>query len=123
MQSADENLVDRRDSSMGRGSEIKESGSRPPMPANHSDINFDDQFKLRQNNQTALNGSLINAASLEANGRSSNPILLDERSLLACLVRAIPSEASARIKISTTVTRADTEHKISSHSFLKYIFC
>ncbi|KAI5082215.1 hypothetical protein GOP47_0001958 [Adiantum capillus-veneris] len=39
----------------------------------------------------------------EGNGKSPLPMLLDEKSLLACLVRAIPSEASARIKISTTL--------------------
>eukprot|EP01018_Ginkgo_biloba_P007136 Gb_40367 [translate_table: standard] len=35
--------------------------------------------------------------------KASEPSLLDERSLLACLVRAIPAEASARIRISTTL--------------------
>lgn len=42
-------------------------------------------------------------SSAESNGKAAIPILLDEKSLLACLVRAIPSEASARIKISTTL--------------------
>lgn len=35
--------------------------------------------------------------------KPSDPPLLDERSLLGCFVRAIPAEASARIKISTTL--------------------
>ncbi|XXG68087.1 hypothetical protein AAC387_Pa06g1260 [Persea americana] len=36
-------------------------------------------------------------------GKTSKPTLLDERSLLACIVRAIPSGASGRIRISTTL--------------------
>lgn len=39
----------------------------------------------------------------EGSGKVDESMLLDERSLLACLVRAIPVEASARIKISTTL--------------------
>lgn len=37
-------------------------------------------------------------------GKTPKPTLLDERSLLACIVRAIPSGASGRIRISTTVS-------------------
>lgn len=36
--------------------------------------------------------------------KTPKPTLLDERSLLACIVRAIPSGASGRIRISTTVS-------------------
>lgn len=35
--------------------------------------------------------------------KSAEPVLLDERSLLGCLVRAVPAEASAKIRISSTV--------------------
>ncbi|XP_057823785.2 uncharacterized protein LOC131036010 isoform X4 [Cryptomeria japonica] len=41
--------------------------------------------------------------ALDGYGKVSDPALLDETSLLGCFVRAIPAEASARIKISTTL--------------------
>ncbi|KAH7278656.1 hypothetical protein KP509_38G051100 [Ceratopteris richardii] len=41
--------------------------------------------------------------SLPPDDKSATHMLLDEKSLLTCLVRVIPSEASARIKISTTL--------------------
>lgn len=34
----------------------------------------------------------------------TEPILLDERALLGCLVRAVPEEASNKIRISSTVS-------------------
>lgn len=36
--------------------------------------------------------------------KSTEPILLDERALLGCLVRAVPEEASNKIRISSTVS-------------------
>jgi len=36
--------------------------------------------------------------------QTMEPILLDERSLLACIVRAVPAGADGRIRISTTVS-------------------
>lgn len=38
-------------------------------------------------------------------GKITHPTLLDERSLLACIVRAIPAGSNGRIRISTTVSR------------------
>ena len=119
MQSSDENPVSTIDSSCIITPEEKESANGPHVSASHSDINFSDQIKLRPSNQTAFtNGSLVHVATAEANGKSTNPTLLDERSLLACLVRAIPSEASARIKINTTVTSADLK---TSNSLLLHL--
>lgn len=37
-------------------------------------------------------------------GKAVEPALLDERSLLACIVRAIPAGSDGRIRISTTVS-------------------
>ncbi|CAM6100456.1 unnamed protein product [Calypogeia fissa] len=39
----------------------------------------------------------------EANTKTPEPVLLDERSLLACLLRAVPPEPNARIRISSTL--------------------
>ncbi|KAL2642350.1 hypothetical protein R1flu_009937 [Riccia fluitans] len=39
----------------------------------------------------------------ESSSKAPEPVLLDERSLLGCLVRAIPVEPSARIRISSTL--------------------
>lgn len=39
-----------------------------------------------------------------ANAKGAEAVLLDERSLLACLVRAVPAEPSARISIRSTVS-------------------
>eukprot|EP00250_Pteridium_aquilinum_P012033 c20468_g1_i1 orf=723-3836(-) len=50
-----------------------------------------------------VTSSVQQVSSAEGNSKDMVPVLLDEKSLLACLVRAIPSEASARIKISTTL--------------------
>lgn len=36
--------------------------------------------------------------------KDSEPVLLDEKSLLACLIRAVPAEATAKIRISSTVS-------------------
>lgn len=40
---------------------------------------------------------------VESSVKVVEPALLDERSLLACLVRAVPAEPSARIRISSTL--------------------
>ncbi|KAL3695744.1 hypothetical protein R1sor_009820 [Riccia sorocarpa] len=48
----------------------------------------------------------LNAKQTHSEASSSKapePVLLDERSLLACLVRAVPVEPSARIRISSTL--------------------
>lgn len=37
-------------------------------------------------------------------GKTPEPKLMDERSLLACIVRTIPSGAGGQIRISTTVS-------------------
>jgi hypothetical protein len=36
--------------------------------------------------------------------KNPEPVLLDERALLACLVRAVPAEANAKISIKSTVS-------------------
>lgn len=43
-------------------------------------------------------------ANLAVPAQTMEPTLLDERSLLACIVRAIPAGAGGRIRISTTVS-------------------
>lgn len=43
-------------------------------------------------------------------GKIPHPTLLDERSLLACIVRAIPAGSNGRIRISTTVSRTQMFH-------------
>lgn len=43
------------------------------------------------------------SAALDGYNKASDPALFDERSLLACFVRVIPAEASARIRISSTL--------------------
>lgn len=40
--------------------------------------------------------------------KGSEPVLLNEKSLLACLVRAVPAEATAKIRISSTVSDLGT---------------
>ena len=44
------------------------------------------------------------SSALDGYNKASDPVLFDERSLLACFVRVIPVEASARIRISSTVS-------------------
>lgn len=36
--------------------------------------------------------------------KNPEPVLLDERSLLACLMRAVPAEANAKISMKSTVS-------------------
>lgn len=36
--------------------------------------------------------------------KNPEPALLDERALLACLVRAVPAEANAKISLKSTVS-------------------
>lgn len=36
--------------------------------------------------------------------KNPEPVLLDERALLACLVRAVPAEANAKISLKSTVS-------------------
>ena len=103
----DENQVYSRDSSMLRILEKKELGKKAQLSAVNSGTSGEDQNKLRQSDQMAPNGSLLHALPEKVHGMASIPTFLDERSLLACLVRAIPSEASAHIKISTTVRSLD----------------
>lgn len=43
------------------------------------------------------------SVALDGYNKASDPALFDERSLLACFVRVIPAEASARIRISSTL--------------------
>ena len=40
--------------------------------------------------------------------KAPEPVLLDERALLACLVRAVPAEANAKISIKSTVSNSPT---------------
>lgn len=73
-------------------------------PALHSITSQEAQGKQGPVGVSIATSSVVPQTSMaEGNGKAAMPILLDEKSLLACLVRAIPSEASARIKISTTL--------------------
>ncbi|MCO5552852.1 hypothetical protein L7F22_006370 [Adiantum nelumboides] len=70
------------------------------IPSQDSQVN---QGPNDQTSPTVTASVLQQATTAEGIGKSPMPMLLDEKSLLACLVRAIPSEASACIKISTTL--------------------
>lgn len=82
--------------------------------------------------------SAVSEASFVSSGQTVSPIvertveiaLLDERSLLACIVRTIPP--GGRIRISSTVSHISVDQRSLLHKashlififfFLNYIFC
>lgn len=69
-------------------------------------VNFEANTKhglSTQSLQTIVPSTVQPLGASEGSSKGAEPKLLDEKSLLACLVRVIPVEASARIKISTTL--------------------
>ncbi|KAJ6826298.1 uncharacterized protein M6B38_372790 [Iris pallida] len=58
---------------------------------------------LECNDKTVVYPESATRISSMVQGKTTEPMLLDERSLLACIVRAIPAGADGRIRISTTL--------------------
>eukprot|EP00249_Psilotum_nudum_P024733 c29279_g1_i1 orf=728-4054(-) len=53
--------------------------------------------------QNSVVQSIQQSGAVDGGGKGTEPMLLDERSLLGCLIRVIPAESSMRIRISTTL--------------------
>ena len=60
------------------------------------------QNSVSSNESTALAAPI--SSTLMSSKPPVDPNLLDERSLLACIVRAVPAGSDGRIRISTTVS-------------------
>ena len=58
---------------------------------------------LNDTKESAVTAALVSSISMPGKP-PLEPNLLDERSLLACIVRAIPAGSDGRIRISTTVS-------------------
>ncbi|KAH6556262.1 hypothetical protein KP509_1Z193200 [Ceratopteris richardii] len=101
-------LRDTADPLLVVGSRVEEqpliSSHAPPVhSAPDQDSNGKQGTGVQSTPLSATTASMNQISTTEGNSKVSTHMLLDEKSLLACLVRAIPSEASARIRISTTL--------------------
>lgn len=55
--------------------------------------------------------------------KNPEPVLLDERALLACLVRAVPVEANSKISIKSTVRISPTPQVLLEYDLLDACIC
>lgn len=74
------------------------------MSATNRQGSFPDAAKYDMHDAVASEVPATGQAMNRGNGRAHASVLLDERSLLACIVRAIPAGSGGQIRISTTVS-------------------
>ncbi|XP_043716460.1 epidermal growth factor receptor substrate 15 homolog isoform X2 [Telopea speciosissima] len=101
----DENITEANHSHDGQCTTVEQSWSAvhtPPLDTPSHPVNSSETTELHM---VAPEASISagRASKLLTPGKIAEPTLLDEKSLLACIVRAIPAGSGGRIRISSTL--------------------